>query len=155
MSSREIAELTGKEHKNVIRDIRVMLAELGDGSHLSHVHEARDGRGYTADIRLPKDLTITLVSGYSVPMRHRIVTRWLELEAQPRADAPAIPQTFAQALLLAAQQAQQLEEQAFRKWITSVVLPAIRKDGAYVMGEEKVATGEMSEAALDSDNPPH
>lgn len=32
------------------------------------------------------------------------------------------------------------EAQAFRKWVTSVVLPAIRKDGAYVLGEEKVAT---------------
>ena len=40
------------------------------------------------------------------------------------------------------------EAQQFRKWVTSVVLPAIRKDGAYVMGEEKVVTGEMSEDAL-------
>lgn len=37
------------------------------------------------------------------------------------------------------------EAKAFRKWVTSVVLPAIRKDGSYVMGEEKVATGEMGE----------
>ena len=28
MSSREIGELTGKEHKNVIRDIRTMLDSL-------------------------------------------------------------------------------------------------------------------------------
>ena len=40
------------------------------------------------------------------------------------------------------------EAQAFKKWVTSVVLPAIRKDGAYVMGDEKVVTGEMSEDDL-------
>ena len=37
---------------------------------------------------------------------------------------------------------------AFRKWVNSTVLPAIRKDGGYVLGEEKVATGEMSEEAV-------
>ena len=29
------------------------------------------------------------------------------------------------------------EAKAFQNWVTQVVLPAIRKDGAYVMGEEK------------------
>lgn len=29
----------------------------------------------------------------------------------------------------------------FQDWVTKVVLPAIRKDGAYVMGEEKVSRG--------------
>lgn len=33
----------------------------------------------------------------------------------------------------------------FQDWVTKVVLPAIRKDGAYVKGEELVATGELSE----------
>ena len=32
----------------------------------------------------------------------------------------------------------------FQDWVTRVVLPAIRKDGGYVAGEEKLATGEMS-----------
>lgn len=36
------------------------------------------------------------------------------------------------------------EARAFQDWVTRVVLPAIRKDGAYIMGEEKVATGEVS-----------
>lgn len=36
----------------------------------------------------------------------------------------------------------------FKLWVTDVVLPAIRKDGMYVKGEEKVATGEMSEDEL-------
>jgi anti-repressor protein len=33
----------------------------------------------------------------------------------------------------------------FKKWITGVVIPAIRKDGAYINGEEKVVSGEMSD----------
>jgi len=36
----------------------------------------------------------------------------------------------------------------FKEWVTGTVLPAIRKDGAYVMGEEKVVTGEMTEDEL-------
>lgn len=40
------------------------------------------------------------------------------------------------------------EARAFQDWVTRVVLPAIRKDGAYVLGEEKVATGEMDEDEL-------
>ena len=37
------------------------------------------------------------------------------------------------------------EASQFQDWVTKVVLPAIRKDGAYVEGEEKLASGEMSE----------
>lgn len=33
----------------------------------------------------------------------------------------------------------------FQDWVTKTVLPAIRKDGAYIAGEEKLASGEMSE----------
>lgn len=33
----------------------------------------------------------------------------------------------------------------FQDWVTKEVLPAIRKDGMYVKGEEKVRTGELSE----------
>lgn len=37
------------------------------------------------------------------------------------------------------------EARKFQDWVTREVLPAIRKDGAYIMGEEKVRTGEMDE----------
>ena len=37
------------------------------------------------------------------------------------------------------------QAKAFKKWVTGTVLPAIRKDGMYVMGEEKVAKGELEE----------
>ncbi|MCX5518074.1 BRO family protein [Kaistia defluvii] len=36
----------------------------------------------------------------------------------------------------------------FQNWVTKEVLPSIRKDGGYVMGEEKLATGEMTEGEL-------
>lgn len=37
------------------------------------------------------------------------------------------------------------EARDFQNLVTRVVIPAIRKDGAYIMGEEKVASGEMDE----------
>lgn len=36
----------------------------------------------------------------------------------------------------------------FQEWVTRHVLPAIRKDGGYIMGEEKVSSGEMTEDEL-------
>lgn len=81
MSSREIARLTGKQHKNVVRDIREMLQALEeDGSDLSHVAERKDARGYTSEFRLDRELTETLLTGYSVPLRRKVVRRLHELE---------------------------------------------------------------------------
>lgn len=37
------------------------------------------------------------------------------------------------------------QARAFQDWVTRDVLPAIRKDGGYIMGEEKLASGELSE----------
>lgn len=33
----------------------------------------------------------------------------------------------------------------FQNWVTKVVLPAIRKDGGYIHGEEHVVSGAMTE----------
>ena len=107
MSSREIAELTGKEHKNVIRDVRERARALGeDGSDLSHLVERKDGRGYTAEFLLDRALTETLLTGYSIPLRHRVVTRLRELENLSQ-QPPAIPKTLPEALRLAADLAEQ------------------------------------------------
>ena len=105
MSSREIADLTGKKHKNVLRDIREMLEALRkDGSDLSHVREDLDSRGYTENFHLDRDLTETLISGYSVPLRYRVIRRLHELESS---QVPSIPTTLPEALRLAADQAEQ------------------------------------------------
>ncbi|WP_284735669.1 Rha family transcriptional regulator [Caballeronia sp. INML3] len=89
MSSREIAELCGKRHDNVMRDIRLMLIDLHGVDGVlkfedTQINQQNDQR-YPI-FRLPKRETLILVSGYSVVMRARIIDRWQELEvraAQP------------------------------------------------------------------------
>lgn len=81
MSSREIAELTGKKHNNVIRDLENMLKllNLEQNSFLSFVNDGPNGKKLKI-YNLPKDLTITLVSGYNAQMRYAIIKRWEQLE---------------------------------------------------------------------------
>jgi len=70
MSSLEIAKLTGKRHDNVTRDIRKMLKELNlEATHFSGALKTSSGQNATV-FNLPKDLT--LVTGYSIPLRYRI-----------------------------------------------------------------------------------
>lgn len=38
------------------------------------------------------------------------------------------------------------QAEEFEEWVVGTVIPSIRNDGAYVMGEEKVKTGELDEA---------
>lgn len=81
MSSREIAELTGKEHKNVLADIRKMLEDIGKTSaEFSADLPDAYGRMQTA-FTLPKRETLILVSSYNTELRAKIIDRWQELEA--------------------------------------------------------------------------
>lgn len=89
MSSSELAELTGKQHKHVIRDIREMLEALeADGPVLGHVQEDKDSRGYTAAFHLDKELTETLLTGYSIPLRRKVIARLAELESRQHIALP-------------------------------------------------------------------
>ncbi|KPW95561.1 MULTISPECIES: Rha family transcriptional regulator [Pseudomonas syringae group] len=89
MSSLEIAEITGKRHAHVLRDIRKMLDELGrtggNGSRFGPVDFVestyRDSKGQARPLTvLAKELTFTLLSRYSFKLTNLIVKRWLELE---------------------------------------------------------------------------
>ncbi len=72
MTSKEIAELTGKRHDNVIRDVRKMLDEIyPDGGLLSFEDtyvNTQNGETYSM-YRLDRKHTFILVAGYSVQLR--------------------------------------------------------------------------------------
>ena len=84
VSSREIAELTSKEHFHVKRDILSMLKDLGiDPSSFVCTYLDSQNRQQT-EFKLNKELTLTLVAGYNVKLRLAIIKRWQELEEKER-----------------------------------------------------------------------
>lgn len=105
MSSLEIAELTGKEHRNVTRDIDAQLSQLEGGVlRFEHTHRnPQNGQKYKI-YRLPKRECLILISGYSVELRAKIIDRWTELEKkQNKPQAPNLegPLLLAHAVLAA------------------------------------------------------
>lgn len=105
MSTKEISDLTGKRHDNVMADARKMLGEIGS-PEISGGYLDKQDRTQPC-LMLNKDETMCLVAGYSTELRFRIVKRWRELE---EARKPAIPQTYAAALLEAGRLAMELEQ---------------------------------------------
>lgn len=109
MSSREIAELTGKRHDHVIRDIEKMLDDVAlDRPKFGGVY--MDAKGEQRKCyNLPKNLVYTLITGYRADLRLKIVNRWIALEtnnAQPhnkpkRTRKPAIDTAFRKCLSIA------------------------------------------------------
>ncbi|EFR9853000.1 Rha family transcriptional regulator [Salmonella enterica] len=81
MSSREIAKLTGKRHDNVMADCRKMFDSLNlQSPDFSGDYQDDRGRTYQ-EYWLDQDLTMTLMMGYSIPLRHKVATRWRQLES--------------------------------------------------------------------------
>ncbi len=81
MSSREIAELTGSTHDNVLKTIRAYVAKgVVSSNDTPHVHP-QNGQVYREFLLSQRD-TLVVISGYSVELRHGIIDRWQELEAR-------------------------------------------------------------------------
>ncbi|WP_426784535.1 Rha family transcriptional regulator [Serratia sp. 2C06] len=101
MGSRGIANAVDKEHKQVVRDIKTMLEQLGiDGTDLHDdefkgfliVYKEYNGRTVIDEIWLDETLSTTLVAGYDVHRRLALVKQWQAMKvelSQPRLAAPA------------------------------------------------------------------
>lgn len=79
MSSRQIAELTGSTHDNVLKTVRGLIKRgVVSGNETPYVHP-QNGQTYS-EVHLNYRNTMVVVSGYSVELRARIIDKWQELE---------------------------------------------------------------------------
>lgn len=106
MNSREIAELSGKLHKHVLDAIRTMeeawVNVTGTKFRLS---EYTDPTGRKLpQYELSKKECLYIATKFNDEARARLIIRWEQLETQHR-----LPQSFSEALMLAAKQAEELE----------------------------------------------
>jgi phage antirepressor YoqD-like protein len=111
MSSREIADLVEKRHDNVLRTMETLAAR--GAITLPQIEEVmNDGPGprTIGQYRIGKRDSYVVVAQLSPEFTARVVDRWQELEA--RAPVPAVPQSFAAALRLAAEQQDVIDAQA-------------------------------------------
>ncbi|ABQ99275.1 phage antirepressor KilAC domain-containing protein [Haemophilus influenzae] len=100
MSSREIAEITHKEHKNVLRVIRDLIEQ----NLVAQIEPLKfEYRNQWFDYyELNKRDTFVVVARLSPEFTAAVVDRWQALENQQKPTA-LIPQSFSEALMLSAQ----------------------------------------------------
>lgn len=96
MGSRAIAEVTGKNHDHVKRDILAMLSQLGfhspeleDDDFKGFIIHRKEYQGRTVidEIFLNENLSMTLVTGYDACRRLALIEQWREMKkelSQPR-----------------------------------------------------------------------
>jgi phage regulator Rha-like protein len=108
MSSREIAELVNSRHADVVRSVERLMESgvIGGYAPAPYTHP-QNGQQYMA-YHIGKRDSYVVVAQLSPEFTGRLVDRWQELESGA---APKVPQTLAQALRLAADQAEQIERQ--------------------------------------------
>lgn len=106
MSSREIANIVGASHHNMLKTIRSLVSEgVISGNETPYEHE-QNGQTYPEFLLNFRD-TMVVMSGFRADLRAKIIDRWQELEAQAK---PQVPQTYASALLEAGRLAMELEQ---------------------------------------------
>lgn len=107
MTSREIAGLCNKRHDNTVLVIKDLIERglLKNTTPQQYTHE-QNGQQYIQFLSDQRD-SLVIVARLSPEFTAAVIDRWQELEAQ--VTAPVVPQSFAEALQLAADQARQLE----------------------------------------------
>lgn len=112
MSSLQIAEITGKPHNDVLKAIRKMepaWAKISGGNFSLTSYADEQGKERPC-YELTKTECLYIATKFNDEARAKLVLRWEELEVEKQNGGFVIPQSFSEALLLAANQAKQIEQ---------------------------------------------
>lgn len=146
MTSLEIAEVIGMRHADVMRSIRNMEEAWVKVSErnfaLSSYKHAQPNGGYK-DVPcyiLNKTECLYIATKFNDEARAKLVLRWEELETKERSQYQ-VPQSFAEALMLAAKQQEQIEEQ--QKQLEANSKEIVELNGAIAEMEPKVTYVDM------------
>ena len=153
MSSLEIARMTGKQHAHVMRDIRSLLEQGVHESNFGLMFKiTKLGNGAERKdpyYELTKKGCLILASGYDARLREIIITRWEELEIEKRSAGYVMPHSFGEALLLAARQQLQIEEQQKQISSMSAAIIEMKKKSDYLeiilSSKETVTTTQIAQ----------
>lgn len=137
MTSNQIAEMTGKEHKIVMRDIRNLIESLEKeiGTDLYPSTYVDKSNRIKPNYILSKDGVMLLITGYSVSHRMKLIKYCNELEHKLN-DNFQVPGSFKEALLLAAEQQGEIEQ---------LTLENKKKEEIIIINKPKVGFAETIE----------
>lgn len=155
MSTREVANMSGKKHSHVIRDASKVIDQIIDDPNLDDpcFYMDFDARGYITEIHMDRNLTLCLVSGYSVPLRMAIIKRWDELEqksAQPQITTPQDYLSALKALVVSEEQKQLAIQERDHAIATKAEIGSRREATAMGRLSAKVKEVEKLKTQLDS-----
>ena len=113
MTSVEIAEVTGKRHGDVLEAIRTMESAWVKVTKRNFpLSEYKDSTGRNLPMYvLNEKECLYVATKFNDEARAKLINRWEQLEIEKRNGGFVIPQTLSQALMLAAKQAEQIEQQ--------------------------------------------
>jgi len=148
MTSREIAELTSKRHSDLMRDIRVMEPAWEKVNQRKFaLVEYTDAKGEKRpEYHLSKTECLYVATKFNDEARARVILRWEELEKERQQFS--IPQSFSEALMLAAKQAEVMEKQNLQisqqKELIEKQQPKVIFADAVSVSNNTILVGEMA-----------
>lgn len=148
MSSREIAEQTGKLHKNVLVDcdkLNDSYALMGMAELSAVNYKADNGQEYR-EYLLTRMQTFDLMTGYNTELRIKVNRRWEELEKKEKLTLDSISRKDLARMLYEAEEAKEkLEAENQKKTLAlKEATPKIVFADAVTASESSILVGELA-----------